>query len=163
VLSGVEDPEEAPDPNNATEFIAWHEQYGITRLTILLMMERSMQQQYGVQKEAKALWDQWKEEYELMVKLNKWALRDEMSAVKLRDCEDLQEYASKPLGYVNNFDLCAESSTGTMPKSEHSYYLLQAIRKDVDWRFFAQLMYDRIDTLANEPKKIVTTIKAHKV
>jgi len=98
-----------------------------------------------------------------MVKLNKWALRDEMAAVKLRDCEDLQEYASKPLGYVNNFNLCAESSTGTMPKSEHSYYLLQAICKDVDWRFFAQLMYDKIDTLANEPKMIVTTIKAHKV
>jgi hypothetical protein len=55
-----------------------------------------------------------------------------MSAVKLRDSENVQEYASKILGYVNDFNLCAVSSTGTMPKSEHSYYLMQGIPKDDD-------------------------------
>jgi len=52
-----------------------------------------------------------------------------MSAVKLKDCENVQEYASKIQGYVNDFKLCAESSTGTMPKSEHSYYPMQGIPK----------------------------------
>jgi hypothetical protein len=65
-------------------------------------------------------------------------------------------------GYVNVFNLCAESSTGTMPKSEHSYYLMQGIPKDDDWRFFTQLMYDKIDTLADKPEEIVMKIKAHK-
>ena len=58
------------------------------------------------------------------MKLNVWALRDEMSAVRLSDCENVQEYASKIESYVNDFNLCANtdsSSTGsgTLPKSEH--------------------------------------------
>jgi hypothetical protein len=48
-----------------------------------------------------------------------------------------------------------------MPKSEHSYYLMQGIPKDDDWRFFTQLMYDKIDTLADKPEEIVTKMKAH--
>jgi len=161
VLGIVDGTEEAPDAKDRTEFKAWKKQHGISRSTILLAMERSLQQQYGVQKDAKALWDQLKEDYKSKVKLNVWALRDEMSAVKLRDCENVQEYASKIQGYVNDFNLGAEGSTGTMPKSEHSYYLMQGIPKDDDWRFFTQLMYDKIDTMANKPEEIVTKMKAH--
>jgi len=159
VLGIVDGTEEAIE--DATELKSWKMQHGIARSTILLAMERSLQQQYGVQKDAKALWDQVKEDYKSKVKLNVWALREEMSAVKLRDSANVQEYASKILGYVNDFNLCAESSTGTMPKSEHSYYLLQGIAKDDDWRFFTQLMYDKIDTMANKPEEIVTKMKAH--
>jgi len=161
VLGIVDGTEEAPDAKDRAEFEVWKKQHGIARSTILLAMERSLQQQYGVQKDAKALWDQLKEDYKSKVKLNVWALRDEMSAVKLRDCENVQEYASKIQGYVNDFNLGAESSTGTMPKSEHSYYLMQGIPKDDDWRFFTQLMYDKIDTLADKPEEIVTKMKAH--
>jgi len=70
-------------------------------------MERSLQQQYGVEKDAKALWDQLKEDYKSKVKLNVWALPDQMSAVKLRHCENVQEYASKIQRCVNDFNLCA--------------------------------------------------------
>ena len=91
-----------------------------------------------------------------------WALHDEMSAVKLSKCENVQEYTSKIQGYVIDFNLCAENSTGTMLKSEHSYYLMQGIPKDDDWRFFTQLMYDKIDTLADKPEEIVMNLKAHK-
>jgi len=126
-------------------------------------MERSLQQQYGVQKDAKALWDQLKEDYKSKVKLNVWALRDEMSAVKLSNCENVQEYPSKVQAHVNDFNLCADISTGsgTKPKSEHSYSQMQGIPKDDDWRFFTQLMYDKINTLADKPEEIVTKIKAH--
>jgi hypothetical protein len=48
-----------------------------------------------------------------------------------------------------------------MQKSEHSYYLMQGIPKDNDWRFFTQLMYDKIDTLADKPEEIVMKMKAH--
>jgi len=161
VLGIVDGTEEAPDAKDGTEFKAWKKQHGIARSTILLAMKRSLQQQYGIQKDAKALWDQLKEDYKSKVKLNVWALRDEMSAVKLSNCENVQEYSSKIQGYVNDFNLCAESSTGTMPKSEHSYYLMQGIPKDDDWRFFTQLMYDKIDTMADKPEEIVTRMKAH--
>ena len=163
VLGIVDGTEEAPDSKDRTEFKARKKQHGIARSTILLAIERSLQQQYGVQKDTKALWDQLKEDYKSKVKLNVWALQDEMSAVKFRDSKNVQEYASKIQGHVNDFNLCADSSTGsgTMPKSEHCCYLMQGIPKDNDWRFFTQLMYDKIDTLADKPEEIVTKMKAH--
>jgi len=39
---------------------------------------------------------------------------------------------------------------------------MQGIPKDDDWRFFTQLMYDKIDTLADKPEEVVTKMKAHK-
>jgi hypothetical protein len=163
VLGIVDSTEEAPDAKDRTVFKACKTQHGIARSTILLAMKRSLQQQYGVQKDAKALWDQLKEDYKSMVKFNVWALRDEMSAVKLSNSENVQEYASKIQGHVNDFNLCADSSTGsgTMPKSKHSYYLMQGIPKNDDWRFFTQLMYDKIDTLADKLEEIVTKTKSH--
>jgi len=55
VLGIVNGTEEAPNAKDRTQFKAWKKQHGITRSTILLAMERSWQQQYGVQKDAKAL------------------------------------------------------------------------------------------------------------
>jgi len=166
VLGIVDGTEEAPDAKDRTEFKGWKKQHGITRSTILLAMERSLQQQYGIQKDAKALWDQLKKDYKSKVKLNVSALRDEMSAVRLSDCENVQEYASKIQSYVNDFNLCADtdsSSTGsgTMPNSEHTYYLMKGVPKDDDWRLLTLLKYDKIDTLADKPEQIVTKIKAH--
>jgi len=55
VLSIVDGTEEAPDAKDRAEFKAWKKQHGIAWSTILLAMERSLQQQYGVQKDTKAL------------------------------------------------------------------------------------------------------------
>jgi len=38
---------------------------------------------------------------------------------------------------------------------------MKGVPKDDDWRFFTQLMYDKIDTLAEKPEEIVTKMKAH--
>ena len=163
VLGIFDGTEEAPDVKYRTEFKAWKKQYGIAHLTILLAMETSLQQQYGVQKDSKALWDQLKEDYKSKVRLNVYALRDEMSALQLRDCENVQEYASKIQGYVNDFNLCVESSTSTMPMSKHSYYLMKGIPKDESWRVVTELMYDKIDTLSNKLEEVTMKMKAHKV
>jgi hypothetical protein len=80
IVDGIEE-----EPEDATEVKSWEKQHEIGRLTILLAMMRSLQQQDGVWKDAKALCDQLKEDYKSNVKLNVWALRDEMSVVKLRD------------------------------------------------------------------------------
>jgi hypothetical protein len=65
VLGIVNGTQEAPDATNAkdvTEFKTWKKQHGFAWSTILLAMERSLQQQYGGQKHGKALWDQLMEE-----------------------------------------------------------------------------------------------------
>jgi hypothetical protein len=72
VLGIVDGTEKAPE--DATELKSCKKQHGIALSTILLAMERSLQQQYGVQNDAKALWDQLKEDYKSKVKLNVWAL-----------------------------------------------------------------------------------------
>jgi len=130
-------------------------------------MERSLQQQYGIQKDVNALWDQLKEDYKSKMKLNVCALWDEMSAGWLSDCEKEQEYASKIHGYVNDFNLCADSdsstgSGGTMAKSKHTYYLMKGIPKDDGWPLFTQLMYDMIDTLADKPEEVIMKRTAYK-
>jgi len=67
---------------------------------------------------------------------------------------------------VNDFDLCANTAnltgSGTMPKSKHTYYLMKGVLKDDDWRFFTQLIYNKIDTLANKPEEVIVKMKAHK-
>jgi hypothetical protein len=151
VVSSVDGTEEAPDAKDGTECTAWKTQHGIAQSTILLAMQRSLQQQYGVQKDAKRLRDRLKENYKSNVTPNVLALRDEMSALKLRDCQNVQEYASKIQGYVHDFNLYGASSTdsGTMPKSEHTHYLMHGVLKDTVCRVFNQLMNNIINTLAD--------------
>jgi hypothetical protein len=48
-----------------------------------------------------------------------------------------------------------------MPKSEQTYFLMKGIPKDDDWMFFTQLMYDKIDTLADKPEEMVPKMTAH--
>jgi hypothetical protein len=48
-----------------------------------------------------------------------------------------------------------------MPKSDHTYSLMKGVLQDDDWRLFTQLMYDKIDTLADKPEEIVTKMIAH--
>jgi hypothetical protein len=55
VLGIVEGEEEAPDRKDGTEITAWKKQHGNAWPTILLAMELTLPQQYGVQKDAKAL------------------------------------------------------------------------------------------------------------
>ena len=64
---------------------------------------------------------------------------------------------------MNDFNLCADTPTGsgTMTKAEHRYYLMLGIPKDDDWRFFAQLIYDKIDPLADKPEEVFVKINAH--
>jgi len=90
-------------------------------------MELSLQQQYGCQKDAQTLWDQLKQDNELKVKLNDLASLDEVSAVELSNSENVQEYTSKIEGYVNYFNPHGDSSPSMIPKSVHSYYLMQGI------------------------------------
>jgi len=86
VLGMLDGTEEALDAKDWTEFKASKMQHGIAQSTILLTMERSLHQQYGIQKDAKVMWDQLKKDYKSKVKLNGCTLPDELSAATLSDC-----------------------------------------------------------------------------
>jgi hypothetical protein len=72
IVNGTEEEPDAKNAKDATEFKAWKKQHPITRSTILLTMERSVQQLYGVKKDANELWDQLLEGYKSKVTLNVW-------------------------------------------------------------------------------------------
>jgi hypothetical protein len=82
-----------------------------------------------------------------------------MSAMKLSNSENVQEYTSKIQSYVNDFNLCADNdsltATGMMPQSERTHYLMKRVPKNDDWRVFTQLRYDKIDTLADTPEVVI--------
>jgi hypothetical protein len=67
---------------------------------------------------------------------------------------------------VNDFNLSANtaSSTGSgllaMPK--HTDYLMMGALQVDDWTLFNQLMYDKIDTLANNPVEVIVKPKPRK-
>jgi hypothetical protein len=73
LLGIVDSTKEAPDAKDGAEFPVWKKQHGIARSTIPLMIERSLQQLYGIQIDPMALWDQLKEDYKSKLKLNVWA------------------------------------------------------------------------------------------
>jgi hypothetical protein len=100
-----------------------------------------------------------------MVKFNVWSVHNEMPAVKFSNCQNVQKYASKIQEHMNYFNVCTEISTGSsmMPNCEHSYFLIQGILKDDDWRFFTQVMYDKIYNLADKPVQDVTQMIAHEM
>ena len=58
-------------------------------------------------------------------------------------------------------DTDSSTGSGTMPKTEHTNYLMKGVLKDDDWRFFTQLMYDKIDTLAEKPEEVIVKMNAH--
>jgi len=89
-----------------------------------------------------------------------------MSSVRLSNCENIQEYSLMIQSYVNDFNLCTDSDSsstgsGKMPESKYTKYLMKGVPKDHDWRVFNQLMYDRIDTLADNPEEVVMMMTAH--
>jgi hypothetical protein len=77
-----------------------------------------------------------------------------MPAVRLGNCENVQDYASKNAVYMNGFNLCADSDRltgggGIMQQSKHTYYTMMCIPTADDWWVFTQLMYNKIDSVAN--------------
>jgi hypothetical protein len=94
VLGSVNSTDEVPDAMDGTEFTAWIKHHLIAQWTIFLVMATTLEQLYSSQKVAKALWNQLKEDYKSKVKVNVESLQDDMSAVRLGDCEYVQDYAS---------------------------------------------------------------------
>jgi len=70
VLGIVDSTETALDVKDRTEFDPWKMQHGITWLTIALALEPSLHSQYGIQKDAKALWELFEEDDKAKAKRN---------------------------------------------------------------------------------------------
>jgi len=77
------------------------------------------------------LWDQYMEGYKSKVKLSVWAFLDGMSAERLANCENVQEYELTIKGYMSISNCWANSDSsmyggGTMLNSKYTYFLLKS-------------------------------------
>jgi len=145
------------------------------RSTILLGMETTIQVEYTVVDDAKTLWEKLASAYKSKLKLNIFEIREDIWGIKLQDCGDVDNYASRIDRKVKDYNLCAgptaPSTTDTdatdtdsaktiakMSEQEHIFYLLRGIPRNDEWKVFLVLMMDKNAMMTATPDEIVTKL-----
>jgi len=177
IIKGYDDKPEEPAANaTATEkaaFKDWMNRHGVARSTILLGMEPRIQAEYTVVDDAKTLWEKLASAYKSKLKLNIFEIREDFWSIKLQDCGDVDDYASRIDRKVKDYNLCAgplttdtdatdtDASAKTIAKmseQEHIFYLLCGIPRNDEWKVFLELMMDKNATMTATPDEIVTKL-----
>jgi len=176
IIKGYDDKPEEPAANTtATEKAAlkdWMNRHGVARSTILLGMEPRIQAEYMVVKDAKTLWEKLTSPYKSKPKLNIFEIREDLWSIKLQDCGDVDNYASRIDRKVKDYNLCAGPSTtdtdatdtdsaktiAKMSEQEHILYLLRGIPRNDEWKVFLELMMDKNARMTATPNEIVTKL-----
>ena len=174
IIKGYDDKPEEPAANaTATEkaaFKDWMNRHGVARSTILLGMEPRIQAEYTVVDDAKTLWEKLASAYKSKVKLNIFEIREDLWSIKLQDCGDVDNYASRIDRKVKDYNLCAGPTTtdtdadanaktiAKMSEQEHIFYLLRGIPRNDEWKVFLELMMDKNATMTATPDEIVTKL-----
>jgi len=173
IIKGYDDKPEEPAENvTATEKAAlkdWMNRHGVARLTILLSMEPRIQVEHTVIDDAKTLWEKLASAYKSKRKIKSFEIRADLWSIKLQDCGDVDNYASRIDQKVKDYNLCAEPSTtdsdadtaktiAKMSEQEHIVYLLCGIPRNDEWKVFLELMMDKNTMMTATPDEIVTKL-----
>jgi len=175
IIKGYDDkPEEPAAKATATEkaaFEDWMNRHGVARSTILLGMEPRIQAEYTVVDNAKMLWEKLASAYKSKLKLNIFEIREDLWSIKLQDCGDVDNYASRIDRKVRDYNLCAGPTTtdtdadkdsaktiARMSEQEHIFYLLRRIPRNDEWKVFLELMIDKNARMTATPDEIVTKL-----
>jgi len=178
IIKGYDEKPEEPAANaTATEkaaFKDWMNRHGVARSTILLGMEPRIQAEYTVVDDAKTLWEKLASAYKSKLKFNIFEIREDLWSIKLQDCGDVDNYASRIDQKVKDYTLCAgptaPSTTDTdadtdtaktiarMNEQEHIFYLLRGIPRNDEWKVFLELMMDKNATMTATPDEIITKL-----
>jgi len=174
IIKGYNDkPEEQAANATATEkaaFKDWMNRHGVAWSTILLGMEPRIQAEYTVVDDAKTLWEKLASAYKSKLKLNIFEIREDLWSIKLQDCGDVDNYASRIDRKVKDYNLCAGPTTtdtdadanaktiAKMSEQEHIFYLLRGIPRNDEWKVFLELMMDKNATMTATPDEIVTKL-----
>jgi len=175
ISKGYDDkPEEPAAITTATEkasFKDWMNRHGVARSTILLGMEPRIEAEYTVVEDAKTLWEMLESAYKSKLKLNIFESREDLWSLKLQDCGEVDNYASRIDRKVKDYNLCAGPTTTdsdadmdsakTIPKmseQEHIFYLLRGIPRNNEWKVFLELMMDKNAMMSATPDWIVTKL-----
>jgi hypothetical protein len=94
--------------------------------------------------------------YKSKLKLNIFEIREDISSIKLQDCGDVDNYASRIDRNVEDYNLCAGPTTtdtdadkhiavpiAWMSEQEHIFNLLCKIPRNDKWKVYLELMMNR--------------------
>jgi hypothetical protein len=146
--------------------------HGVTRTTILLGREPRIQAECSLVDNVKMLGEQLASVYKPKLKLNIFEIREDLRSIKLQDCGNIDNYASRIEQTVKDYNLCTRPSTSDMDtadtdsaktiaklsEQEHIFYLLRGIPKNDEWTVFLELMMDKNATMTATPDEIVTKL-----
>ena len=133
-------------------------------------MELRTQAEYTVVDHAKTLWVKLASAYKSKLKLNIVEIREDLWSIKLQDCGDVDNYASRIVRKVKDSNLCTGPTTtdtdgdanaktiAKMSEQEHIVYLLRGIPRNDEWKVFLELMMDKNATMTATPDEIVTKL-----
>jgi len=173
IIKGYHDKPEEPAANTTTmekaAFKDWMNWHGVARSTNLLGMEPRIQAEYRIVENAKTLWEKLASAYKSELKLNIFEIREDLWSIKLENCEDVDNYASRNDREVKDYYLCTGPSTtdtdadtaktiAEMSEQEHTFYLLHGIPRNDKWKVFLELMIDKNATMTATPDEIVTKL-----
>jgi len=175
IINGYNDKLQEPAPNmTATEkaaFKDWINRHCVARSTILLGMEPRIQDVYMVIDDAKTLWEKLALAYKSKLTFNIFEIREDLWSIKLHDCGDADNYASRIDQKVKDYNLCPGLSTtdtdadtesamtiGKMSEQEHIIYLLRGIPRNDEWKVSMELMTDKNAKMTAMPNEIVTKL-----
>jgi hypothetical protein len=121
IIQGYKDEPDEPAANaTATEKAAlkdWMNRHNVARSTILLGMEPRIQAEYTVVNDEKTLWQKIASADKSKLKHNIFEIRQALGSIKLQDCGDVDNYASRIDRKVKGYNLCigpaAPSTTDT--------------------------------------------------
>jgi len=182
IIKGHDDKPEEPAANaTATEkaaFKDWMNCHGVARSSILLGMEPKIQVEYTVVDDVKTLWEKLASAYKSKLKLTIFEIREDLWSIKLQDCRDVDNYASRIDRKIKDYNLCtaltATLTAGTdaadtdtdantktiakMSEQEQIFYLLRGIPRNDKRKVFVELMMDKNATMTAMPDEIVTKL-----
>jgi hypothetical protein len=173
IIKGYDDKPEEPaanaTPTEKAAFKDWMNRHGVPRSTILLGMEPRIQAEYKVVEDAKTLWEKLASAYKSKLKLNIFESREDLWSIKLQDCGDVNNDASRIDQKVKDYNLCAGPTTtdtdadtaktiAKMSEQQHIIYLLCGIPRNDKWKVCLDLMMDKNATMTATPDEIVTKL-----
>jgi len=179
IIKGYDDKSEEPAANaTATEkaaFKDWMNHHGVARSTILFGMEPRIQAEYTVVEDVKTLREKLASAYKSKLKLNIFEIREDLWSIKLQDCADVDNYASRNNRNNKDYNLCAgptapsttdpdaadtdsAKTIAKMSEQEHIFYLLRRVPRNDEWKVFLELMMDKNVTITALHDEIVTKL-----
>jgi len=138
--------------------------------TILLTLDPRIQAEYTVVDDGKTHWETFASSYTSKMKLKMFEMREDLQSIKLADCRDDDNNASridpevKDCNHLDGPTTTDTDAANTNPNAmkiakiseqQHIFYLLRGMRRTDQWKVFVEHLMDKNATMSTSPDAII--------